>query len=96
MHEVEGRESLIKRLGKRSTDTRSKSCQTFFIVKRIFFSNFAIKLGHFIVQSFLVIRGRYVSSFWTANLEFAEKKIIFDWKIFIFGHFSNVNKQIRS
>ncbi len=47
------------------------------------------------VQVTLVIRGRYVTSFWTANLEFADKKSIFDWKIVILGHFSNVNKQIR-
>jgi hypothetical protein len=47
------------------------------------------------LQVSLVIRGRYVPSFWTANLEFADKKFIFDWKIVILGHFLNVNKQIR-
>ncbi len=30
------------------------------------------------VQVSLVIRGKYVLSFWTANLEFADKKSIFD------------------
>jgi hypothetical protein len=47
------------------------------------------------VQVSLVIRGRYVPSFWTANLEFADYKSMFDWKIVILGHFSNVNKRIR-
>jgi hypothetical protein len=37
----------------------------------------------------LVIRGRYVPSFWTVNLEFADKKAIFDWKIVIFSIFVN-------
>jgi hypothetical protein len=50
----------------------------------------------FHIQVSLVIRGRYVPSYWTANLEFADKKsIIFDWKSVISGHFSNVNKRIR-
>ena len=48
----------------------------------------------FEIQVSLVIRGRYIPSFWTANLEFADKKSIFDWKSVILGHFSNVNKQI--
>ncbi len=46
------------------------------------------------VQVSLVICGRYIPSFWTANLEFEDKKSIFDWKIVILGHFLNVNKQI--
>ncbi len=33
-----------------------------------------------VLQVSLLIRGRYVPSFWTANLEFASKKSIFDWK----------------
>jgi hypothetical protein len=40
-----------------------------------------------VVQVSLVIRGRYVPSFWTANLEFTDKKSIFDWKIAILDHF---------
>ncbi len=47
------------------------------------------------IEVSLVIRGRYVPSFWTKSLEFADKKSIFDWKIVILGHFSYVNKQIR-
>jgi hypothetical protein len=43
------------------------------------------------VQVSFVIRGRYVPSFWTANLEFADKKSIFDCKIDI----SYVNNRIR-
>jgi hypothetical protein len=39
------------------------------------------------VQVSLVICGRCVPSFWTANLEFANKKSIFDWKIVILDHF---------
>jgi hypothetical protein len=39
------------------------------------------------IQVFLVICGRYVPSFWTANLEFADKKPYFDWKIVILDHF---------
>jgi hypothetical protein len=35
-------------------------------------------LVRFAVQVSLVIRGRYVLSFWTANPEFADKKSIFD------------------
>jgi hypothetical protein len=42
-----------------------------------------------VIQVSLVISGRYVLSFWTANLEFADKKSIFDWKSVILGHFSN-------
>jgi hypothetical protein len=53
-----------------------------------------ITTDNFAVQVSLVIRGRYVLSFWTANLEFADKKSIFDWKIVILNHISNVNKRI--
>jgi hypothetical protein len=42
-----------------------------------------------------VIRGRYVPSFLTANLETADKKSILDWKIVILDQFPNVNKRIR-
>ncbi len=33
------------------------------------------------------IRGRYGPTFWTVNLEFADKKSIFDLKIVIFHTF---------
>ncbi len=42
-------------------------------------------------QASLVIRGRYVPSFWIANLESADKKTIFGWKLSFRIIFSNVN-----
>ena len=39
------------------------------------------------VQVGLVIRGRYVPLFWTANTKFADKKTHFDWKFGILAHF---------
>jgi hypothetical protein len=39
------------------------------------------------VQVSLVIRGRYVLSFWTANFEFADKKTHLDWKLGILSQF---------
>ncbi len=33
----------------------------------------------FEVQVSFAIRGRYNPSFWTANLEFSDKKFTFDW-----------------
>jgi hypothetical protein len=37
----------------------------------------------FDVQASLTLRGRYVPSFWTTNIAFADKKSIFDRKMFI-------------
>jgi hypothetical protein len=39
------------------------------------------------IQVSLVIRGRFFPSFWTSNLEFADKKCLFDYKIVILEHF---------
>jgi hypothetical protein len=39
------------------------------------------------IQVSLVIRGRYVPLFWTANTEFADKKTHFDYKFDILGKF---------
>jgi hypothetical protein len=39
---------------------------------------------------------RYVQSFWTVNLEFADNKSIFDQKIVILTTFCHVSKQLRS
>ncbi len=39
------------------------------------------------VQVSLVIRGRYVPLFWTANTEFADKKTQFDMKFGIVNQF---------
>ncbi len=50
-------------------------------------SEYKFKGIFILVQVSLVIRGRYVLSFWTANLEFAVKKSIFDWKSVILGLF---------
>jgi hypothetical protein len=41
----------------------------------------------FKVQVSLVIRGTYVSSFWSANLDFEDKKSLFDQKIIILDYF---------
>jgi hypothetical protein len=38
-------------------------------------------IGQMNVQESLCIHGRYVPSFLTMNLEFGDKKSIFDWKI---------------
>jgi hypothetical protein len=46
------------------------------------------------IEVSLVILGRYVPSFWTVNLEFADEKLIFNWKIVMQDYLSNVNKQI--
>ncbi len=51
------------------------------------------------IQVSLFIRGRYVLSFWTVNLEFVDEKSIFDWKIVVLDHFWQcewVNSQIKS
>ena len=53
-----------------------------FIVQVLTLSQFLFEL-----QVSLVIRGRYVPSFWIVNLEFAHKMSIFDQKIVIFDHF---------
>ena len=42
------------------------------------------------VQVSLIICGRFL----TSNLEFANKKYIFDWKFVILDKFGNGNKQI--
>ncbi len=50
------------------------------------------------IQILLISRRQFckrTDPFWTANLEFADKKSIFVWKIVILEHFSNVNKRIR-
>jgi hypothetical protein len=63
-----------------------------FVTLKVFYVvivNFEFKLK---LQVSLVIHGRNVPSIWTANLEFVNKKSIFDWKIVIF---LNVNKRIR-
>ena len=48
---------------------------------------FALNSTFFAIQVSPVISGRYVPSFWTANLEFADKKSIFDQKNCIFDLF---------
>jgi hypothetical protein len=40
-----------------------------------FFGKILVKLS---IQVSLVIRGRYVPPFWTANLEIADKKAVFN------------------
>jgi hypothetical protein len=47
------------------------------------------------VQVSLVIRGRYVPLFWTANTEFADKKTHFDWKFGILNQYLKCDKRIR-
>ncbi len=83
--------------------TRYRKFRLIITIKKLHFFVFASSSLHFIRSNFyarsfiqvsLVIRGRNVPSFWTANLEFADKKSIFDWKSVILGHISNVNKRI--
>jgi len=44
--------------------------------------------SRFQLQENLVIRGRYVPLFWTANTEFAEKKTHFDYKFGLLDYFN--------